>query len=223
MENADFIKLVETLRDCSKMVELSYTMEDGMPYWPTQPQYQATVLEEAYDTGGSFHREIRISEHTGTHIDAPRHFIRGAASVDQLGPGTVMGRGVVIHAENIAPCETLPLAQIKAFEAENGEIRAGDVIMIRFGWEDKYAVGEDKGFLRDWPGLSGEAAQYLADKNVAAVGCDTLALDSFTVERYVCHEILLSAPSSAFRTSSRAGPARPSAWWRSYHKPMGGC
>ena len=64
--------------------------------------------------------------------------------------------------------------------------------MIRFGWEDKYAIlPEDKGFLRDWPGLSEEAARYLAEKGVAVVGCDTLALDAFGVKRYISHEILL--------------------------------
>ena len=94
--------------------------------------------------------------------------------MDELSPRTVMGRGVTIHGENIAPCGLLPLEQIKAFEAENGEIRAGDIVMIRFGWEDKYAIlPEDKGFLRDWPGLSEEAARYLAEKGVAAVGGST--------------------------------------------------
>ena len=62
------------------------------------------------------------------------------------------------------------------------------------GWEKaarRYGICLDKGFLRDWPGLSEEAARYLADKGVAVVGCDTLALDAFGVKRYISHEILL--------------------------------
>lgn len=192
MENINFIEMIETIRDHARMVDLSYTMEMNMPFWPTQPEYKASVVETYEEGGESFHQAIRISEHTGTHIDAPKHFIPGGRSVDQLDPRTVMGRGVTIHAENLEPCGLLSLEQIKEFEAENGEIKAGDIIMIRFGWEDKYAIApEDKGFLKDWPGLSGEAAQYLAGKDVAVVGCDTLALDAFGVKKYICHEILL--------------------------------
>ncbi len=153
MEHNNYIEMIEAIRDHAKVVDLSYTMEMNMPFWPTQPKYEAAVVE-TYEAGGeSYHQSIRISEHTGTHIDAPKHFIPGGCPVDELSPRTVMGRGVTIHGENIAPCGLLPLEQIKAFEAENGEIRAGDIVMIRFGWEDKYAIlPEDKGFLRDWPG-----------------------------------------------------------------------
>lgn len=192
MKNINFIEMIEIIRNHSVIVDLSRTMEENMPAWPTQPQYKATVVE-SYEIGGeSYHQEICISEHTGTHIDAPKHFIPGGCPVDQLDSRTIMGRGVTIHAEHVEPCGLLSLEQIKEFEVVNGDIKAEDVIMIRFGWEDKYAIApEDKGFLRNWPGLSGEAAQYLADKKVAAVGCDTLSLDAFDAKKYICHDILL--------------------------------
>lgn len=192
MENIYFIDMIETIRKHARIVDLSYTMEANMPFWPTQPAYEAAVVETYEEGGESFHQAIRISEHTGTHIDAPKHFIRGGCPVDRLDPRTVMGRGVTIHAENVEPCGLLRLGQIKEFEAVNGEIKNQDIIMIRFGWENKYAIApEEKGFLKDWPGMESQAAQYLADKNVAAVGCDTLSLDAFGVKKYVCHEILL--------------------------------
>ncbi len=192
MEIQDVIELMERIRDQMQMVDLSYTMETDMPSWPTQPKYESRVCE-SYESGGeSFHCGISLSEHTGTHIDAPRHFIRGACPVDQLAPGAVMGRGVLIHGENAGPLGVLTLEQIREFEAMNGEIRAGDIVMIRFGWEERYAAGPGgAGYIKDWPGLSGEGAQYLADKQVAAVGCDTLALDVFGAPRYICHELLL--------------------------------
>ncbi len=192
MEIKDFIEVMEGVRDQAELVDLTYTMEKDMPSWPTQPKYESRVCE-SYETGGeSFHCGISLSEHTGTHIDAPRHFIPGGSSVDQLAPGAVMGRGVVIHAEQAGPLGLLTLEQILEFEARNGEIRAGDIVMIRFGWDERYAIGPGgAGYLKDWPGLSGEGAAYLADKKVAAVGCDTLALDVFGAPRYICHEILL--------------------------------
>lgn len=194
MEIKDVIEVMETVRDQAELVDLSYTMEMDMPSWPTQPKFESRVCE-SYETGGeSFHCGIGMSEHTGTHIDAPRHFIPGGCPVDRLAPGAVMGRGVVIHGEQAGPLGLLTLDQIREFEAENGEIRAGDIVMIRFGWEDRYSVGEaGAGYLKDWPGLDGEGARYLADKQVAAVGCDTLALDVFGAPKYICHEILLGS------------------------------
>lgn len=194
MENQEFVKAVENIRDHASVVDLSYTMEPNMPFWPTQPQYSASVVETYEEGGESFHQEIHISEHTGTHMDAPKHFIPGSCSVDRLNPTTVMGRGVTLHAENIPPRGLLDVEQIITFEREHGPILAGDIVMIRFGWDDRYAIlPEDKGFLRDWPGLSDRAAQYLADKKVAAVGCDTLALDAFECSQFVSHQILLGA------------------------------
>lgn len=46
-------------------------------------------------------------------------------------------------------------------------------------------------FLKDWPGLSESAAKYLADKKVASVGTDALALDPFGSEKYPSHQVLL--------------------------------
>ncbi len=192
MNNMDFIEMMQVVRENVKIVDLSYTLEEGMPAWPTQARYSATVYE-SYDYGDvAVHSGICMSEHTGTHIDAPKHFIRGGTPIDELDPGTVMGRGVTIHAEDLKPREVLTLERIHAFEKENGEITRGDIVMIRFGWDEKYALQPGcADFLKDWPGLSGEAAEYLVEKAVAVVGCDTLSLDAFGVEVNICHNILL--------------------------------
>lgn len=50
---------------------------------------------------------------------------------------------------------------------------------------------EGTGFLKDWPGLDGEAAEYLVEKGVSLVGCDTLAVDAFGSEDNPAHYALL--------------------------------
>ncbi|GHV75805.1 cyclase [Spirochaetia bacterium] len=162
------------------IVDLSYTLESGMPAWPTQGRFSSTVYE-SYDQGDTaIHSTVTMSEHTGTHIDAPKHFIRGAVSVDKLPLKQVMGRGVYIEASFIEPKKSFSLQNLKDFEKQNGEIKKGDIVMLRFGWDRKYAVQPNSGaFLKDWPGIGLDAAGYLAEKGVAAVGCDCLALDPF--------------------------------------------
>lgn len=194
MKENNFICMMQNVINHARIVDLSYDLEENMPAWPTQARYGSTVYE-SYDFGdAAIHSSVILSEHTGTHIDAPKHFIPGGCSIDQLDIKTVMGRGVTIVATNIGEKEVLTLAQIKEFEKQNSEIEPGDIIMIRFGWDAKWALQPYCGnFLKNWPGLSEEAAKYFVHKKVSAVGCDTLSLDAYGVKENVCHNILLGA------------------------------
>ena len=56
MEHNNYIEMIEAIRDHAKVVDLSYTMEMNMPFWPTQPKYEAAVVE-TYEAGGeSYHQ-----------------------------------------------------------------------------------------------------------------------------------------------------------------------
>ncbi|MCU6748205.1 MULTISPECIES: cyclase family protein [Lachnospiraceae] len=192
--NEQIIPLMQQVMDSADVIDLSYTMEPGMPVWPTHARFGA-IIYETYDEGAvSLHRQINFGEHTGTHLDAPKHFIKGGASIEEVDVRTVIGRGVKIDASFLEPCGVYTLDMLKKFEEENGEIKQGDVILLHFGWEEKYGTGKDaEEFLKDWPGLGGDAAQYLLDKKVASVGTDALALDPFGSETYPCHYILLGS------------------------------
>ena len=166
------IEEIQKVVNKAEIVDLSYTLEPGMPVWASHARFGAIVYE-TYDEGD-----------VSYHIDAPRHFFREGAAIDHVKVKAVMGRGVCIDASFLKPCEEYTLDMLKAFEAEYGEIQEGDVILFSFGWEQKYAIGK-KGeeFLKDWPGLSEQAAKYLADKKVAS--------DPFGSEKYPSHQVLL--------------------------------
>jgi kynurenine formamidase len=191
MNGESCIDLMEYVAAHARAVDLTYTLEPDMPAWPTQARY-GSVVYESYDQGDeALHSMIVMSEHTGTHVDAPKHFIKGGCPVDELPLSSLMGRGVTIDAVFMNPRGSLGLEKVKDFEAKHGEIKKGDIVMFRFGWDSKYRLQPDsEEYLRDWPGLSLEAAEYLAGKQVAAVGCDTLALDAYGSSN-PCHPLLL--------------------------------
>ncbi|MBP8640150.1 MAG: cyclase family protein [Oscillospiraceae bacterium] len=194
MMEYSIIEVMERMIKNASVVDLSYTMEEKMPVWPTHARFGATIYE-SYEYGDvALQSMVSFGEHCGTHIDAPRHFIPGACPVDLLPTSSVMGRGVKIEAGFVKPRGLLTLESILNFEQENGEIKKGDIVMIHFGWDAKYRLQPDSHeFLSDWPGLSGEAAEYLAGKKVSAVGCDALSLDAFGAEASVCHNALLGS------------------------------
>lgn len=188
----NWIEKMEEIVANAGIVDLSYTLEPGMPVWPTHARFGAIVYETYEEGAVSMHRQVTFGEHSGTHIDAPKHFIRGGIGIDEVDVASVIGRGVKIEADFLEPCQAYTLEHLKKFEEENGPVKEGDIILLHFGWEEKYALGKEaEDFLKDWPGLSGEAAQYLMEKKVKAVGSDALALDPFGSEDYPCHTILL--------------------------------
>lgn len=177
--------------DSSKIVDLSHTLELGIPAWPTQARY-GSVVYESYDYGDpALHSAITFSEHTGTHIDAPRHFFKDGVSVDLLPVGTVFGRAVLIEAQHIAPKEAYGIDDFSSFEETNGAIQKGDIVFFHFGWDAKWAVQPNcSSYLKDWPGVSREVAEQLLSRGVSAVGCDALSLDPYGAPNH-CHHVLL--------------------------------
>lgn len=178
-----------------ELVDLSHTLEEGIPAWPTHARFGQT-LYESYELGDvACHYGLTISEHTGTHMDAPLHFIsEGPAhyGADEIPLERLVGRAAVVDATSLEPESLLPVEHIEEWENRNGPIERGDRVLIRYGWDVRWATGkEGRSFLEGWPGLSGGAAEYLVGKGVSLVGCDTLAIDAFGSEENPAHYALL--------------------------------
>ncbi|WP_119071282.1 cyclase family protein [Rubrobacter indicoceani] len=188
--------LIEALRGC-EWVDLSHTLEEGIPVWPTHARFGHT-LYESYELGDvACQYGLSIGEHTGTHMDAPLHFIaEGPAhyGTDGMPLDRLAGRAATIQATDLGEGEELTEERIRSWESENGEIEAGDRVLIRYGWDARWGTGrEGRSFLEPWPGLAGEAAEYLVGKGVSLVGCDTLAVDATHNEDNPAHHALLGS------------------------------
>ena len=182
----------------SKVVDLTIPLDASIVMWPGAPIPEAeTLVTIKHD--GYFARKVSFFEHSGTHFDAPCHFVEGGRSVDQVPVDKLVVPAVVIDISsrigNDADGE-LTIADVKDFEGKNGVIPKGSAILLRTGWEEfnknreKYA-GKD-GDLH-FPGFGVEAAQYLVnDREAVGLGVDTLGIDpgiatSFPVHVTVSH------------------------------------
>jgi kynurenine formamidase len=151
--------------------------------WPGASAPDAeTVVTVKHD--GYYSRRVSFFEHSGTHFDAPCHFIEGGQSVDQVPVETLVRPIAVIDISsrigNDADGE-LTLADVKTFEELHGAIPTGSAVLLRTGWEDfntdtlRYAGAP--GDLR-FPGFGVEATQFLVDKRkIVGLGIDTLGID----------------------------------------------
>lgn len=176
-------------------IDLSHTLEEDILAWPTHARFGRTLYESQELGDVATHYGLTISEHTGTHMDAPLHFVsEGPAhyGTDEIPLERLAGRAATIGATDLGAGDLLCVAHVKNWETEHGPIEQGDRVLIRYGWDERWTTGrEGRRFLEDWPGLSGEAAEYLVEKGVALVGCDTMAVDvAGSAENPAHHELL---------------------------------
>jgi kynurenine formamidase len=176
-------------------IDLSHTLEEDIPAWPTHARFGRALYESRASGDVATHYGLTISEHTGTHMDAPLHFIsEGPASygTDEIPLDRLAARAATIGATDLGAGDLLGPDRIQRWESEHGPVGRGDGVLIRYGWDERWTPGkEGRRFLEDWPGLSGEAAEYLVGKGVAFVGCDTMAVDAAGSEENPAHHALL--------------------------------
>ncbi len=178
----DLTTLITGIRQ-ARVVDLSQTLEERMPNFPTHSKFFHN-LWGSYEPGGrSLSYQVQVHEHNGTHVDAPVHFLgdrnpEAHKSIEQIAPGHLIGRGVRLDCRGLKEGDYISVHFIYHWEAEHGAIEKGDIVLFNFGWSAHWGLTpNNRRYLADWPGVSIEAAEYLLSKSVAAVGVDTLSPD----------------------------------------------
>lgn len=144
-----------------------------------------------YDENGPFWawNWLELGEHTGTHFDAPVHWITGRdhadATTDTIPPKSFVAPVNVIDRsrETAAdPDYLLTVDSIKAWEAEHGAIEAGSWVVLRTDWHKRNGSAET--FLNadqngpHSPGPTAEAIEYLLSKGILGWGSETVGTDA---------------------------------------------
>lgn len=187
-------------------VDLSHAYDENTVFWPTGKPFKHVQTAWGTTPQGYFYSsfDFAVSEHSGTHLDAPLHFAEGAAAADELPLERLIGPAVVIDvaaASKGDPDYALTAADIAGAEAVEGLIPSGAIVLIRSGWSARWPdrkayLGDDRPGRTDdlhFPGLSPEAAEALAARGVDAVGIDTASIDPGPSLDFRAHRVLAAA------------------------------
>ncbi len=186
-----------------KIVDLTYTINEGTPHWPAK-SYKPFHLETiaTLEKDGVLSKAFYTPEHLGTHIDAPNHFEKNQASVEKIPVEQFFGPAVVIDISSQSeknPDYRLKLDDIKAWENRNGKIPDGVIILLKTGWGkywtnyDRYKNQDEKGEMH-FPGYSKESAEFLiTERNVRALGIDNLSIDYGLSKDFIVHHLVNGA------------------------------
>ncbi|HEY9759831.1 MAG TPA: cyclase family protein [Oculatellaceae cyanobacterium] len=150
-----------------RIVDLTYPIHEGMTTFPTHwhPFVEISILGRH----GLENRETRklvLGTHTGTHCDAPRHFIPGGATIDQISLEVLIGPAVVVDFTYAKAGQELG---VDDFERQLGGKTFSRVVM-NFGWSQHW--GNMK-FYKEHPFISQDSARWLVQKGVVLLGMDT--------------------------------------------------
>jgi kynurenine formamidase len=178
----DLSNLITTLRE-AKIIDLSQTLEEHMPHYPTHAKFFRNLWGSYWHGERSLHYQLVMHEHNGTHVDAPAHFIsdrkpEAHVTMERVPPATLLGRGARLDCRGMKEGDYVSRDFILAWEAKHGALEAQDVVLFNFGWSEHWKLRpEHTRYVADWPGVSMDAAEYLVEKSVAALGVDALSPD----------------------------------------------
>lgn len=150
-----------------RIVDLTLTVQEGMQTFPTH--WHPMVEISQLGRHGIEDRETRklvLGTHTGTHVDAPAHFIPGGLTIDKVPLKQLVGPARVLDFSAAEPGQELGVTDLTG--------RLGDTppakLVLRFDWSDQLGT---MAYYSDHPYLSQEAARWLVEG-----GCHLLAMDT---------------------------------------------
>jgi kynurenine formamidase len=197
-----------------RWVDLTHDLAEDSVFWPTAEGFRHEVASYGPTPGGWFYSSynLELSEHGGTHLDAPIHFAAGKQTTDQIPLDRLIGPAAVIDvsaASAADPDYRFTVADVEKWERQHGRLPDGAILLFRTGfskrWPNAAAYlgtaerGPEAVAKLHFPGLSGELARFLVDRRkVAAVGVDTASLDHGQSKDFIAHRILLGANIPGF-------------------------
>lgn len=222
--------LVSALRSGAiTVIDLTAPLSSETPILELPPEFGQTArfeLDEisAYDDRGPawYWNNFRTGEHTGTHFDAPNHWItgKGKADIASVPVGHLVAPAVVLDfsdrvAEN--PDFLIDVSDVEAWQAEHGPLPEGGWALMRTGWDARKTQQEASNVDENGPhspGLTAACARWLAeDTSVIGMGVETIGTDAGAAAsfepNFPCHSYLMGNDKYGLTSLQNLGSLPP--------------
>lgn len=167
----------------NQWIDVSVSLHTGMAHWPDNEPFERHMTLSKKDGAAANLSAISGSVHTGTHMDAPVHFLDGGAAIESMPLDAVIGRARVIEIKDPE--------MIRTSELEHYSIEKGERLLFKTR-NSSYAWKTDE-FQENFVYIAPDTAKYLAEKGVRTIGVDYLSVGGFKSGGAKTHEALLGA------------------------------
>ncbi len=165
----------------NRLLDVSVPLAAGMPAYPGNPEFELQPVKRVAEGASSNVSRLVMGTHTGTHVDAPKHFFDDGAGVDRLALDLLIGRARVIGIGR--------RGGIGAGDLSHAGLREDVRVLLR---TPNSALWQGGGFREDYTHLTEDGARYLVAQGVKVVGIDYLSVEQFKKPGAPAHRALLS-------------------------------
>lgn len=159
-----------------KMYDLSQPLDQNCSFWPFYPPFEVKYIKRKAEHGVNA-QYIMTSNHMGTHLDAPRHFVTNGRTIDEIPIEWLWGPGVIVDLSDAL--DELDIFTPDMIE-ERAEVREGDILLIHTGWHKYAQYGEqpdEEKYIHRHPGPHHSIVDWLIDKKIKIWGVDMISTD----------------------------------------------
>lgn len=164
-----------------KLLDVTVPLAQGLPTYPGNPAFELHAVKRIADGGSSNVSALALGTHTGTHVDAPRHFIDDGMTVDALPLDLLIGRARVVEIPKRGP--------ITANDLAAAGLREDLRVLLK---TPNSALWNSAEFHEEYAHLTDAGARYLVEQGVKVVGIDYLSIEKFKQAGAPAHRALLS-------------------------------
>lgn len=165
----------------NQLIDITVTINPDLPIWPNSPGYSIRALQNINEINEANVSYLSLEVHTGTHIDAPLHFIKGGKDTSSIGLDTLIGL-----------CQVIEINDVDTIEANDLEKCLGEDPLPRILIKTNNSKTDwpRNNFIENYVAISKEAAEWLVLHNVKLVGIDYLSIQKFN-HNTETHKVLL--------------------------------
>lgn len=166
----------------SDLIDVSVPLREGMPVWPGDTPFGISRVSDMARGDHNNLSQLCLGAHTGTHVDAPAHFLADGATIDTMPLDALVGecRVLAIEAQDAIPAD----------ELRAHDIGEGERVLLK---TRNSALWADDTFHEDFVHLSTGAAEYLAEVRPRCLGVDYLSVGGYHSNGTAVHRALLGA------------------------------
>jgi len=161
--------------------DISLPIANGGAVYPGNPEIRIEAQQEIAKGGSSNVSSLAFGSHTGTHVDAPKHFFDSGATVDALSLDVLMGPAMLI-------CVDDDVMAVGAEQLKRHELKGHSRVLIKTR-NSSFIRGDT--FVKDYTFLAPDGAEYLVSLGVKLVGVDYFSVEQFHSGHHRTHRTLL--------------------------------